>query len=438
MQFFFLEAKPNFISYESVLLKPDCNTPPPCPSPSISSYKHIDDMLAKMLSDVERQERLFSLDLDMLEEEDDDSYVNTLELIPETNALIEIPVKKTPIFSTCTEIKVLDETLPSSVDVDDTDSYNLDQIKVASSESLNELLLKELELPDLPNHFDLLDFEDDDYEPIEYNPLTHVYERFDHHPERDVWFEGTYRNLSVVPEEDEDESVSLLSSHSNFRSFGSNRNSFYDSSTTKRETDSSDSDYTYESDESENIVKAEVKLLVKTSEQGKEEIEIRSVREFVEEPHKKKNSLVNRMAGLRTKFSNMVDRKLNFKPTTSKEVLLDDDKPSFTFQQVFVRTPEGDQKLMASKTDKLPLEYDPETPLLDYDMTGEVRSSINLHANIPFIPCYNRNDDLKSSTHTNPFTETVSNPFSGPIPEAYCDWLEESGGGKWFFWLKSH
>lgn len=397
-------------------------------------------MLEKMLFEVEKQEKLFNLDLDLLEPSDD-SYVNTLELVPDTDALIEIPIKKPELFESRREILIEND------DEEDLANFLITRAEIASNESLSEE-------------------QDDDYEPIEYNALTHVYQKYD--PRQEIWFEGTYRNLSIVPEEDEDECTSLLSNLSNFptRSTSSNQYSIYDSFQTHDESDSGDSETSEDSDsesfenKNESIVKAEVKLLVKTSENGKEAIEIRSVREFLENPpeksksteKKKKSQFGEKINSLKNKFSSFVDRgkrNLNLKPIENdscEDLLRKEKKPSFTFQQLFVRTPESQNsslqeskrfgsrtELLASSSERFPLVYDPG----DEEVIKEIQK-VDLHANIPFYPCYNRSDLSQysfkplPSPHTNPFTETISNPFNenDQIPKAYCDWLEENSGGK--------
>jgi hypothetical protein len=445
--FLFVEATPNYVTYESVLLRPDRASPPTPPA----SYKQIDAMLEKMLSDVEKQEKLFSLDLDLLEP-NDDSFVNTLELVPETDALIEIPVRKSEVYESFREIQIENE----DEEEEHLSSFLVRNARAASSESLS-------------------DTEENDYEPVEYNALTHAYQRFDSYPESDIWFEGTYRNLSIVPEEDEDERTSLLSSYSNYRSqsMSSNHFSLYDAPVLREQemSDSSDSQSTDDSDEEEgfdkdeSIVKAEVKLLVKTTDRGKEAIEIRSVREFLENPSdkaavpevKKKSQFGDKISSLKNKFSSIVDRSrrnFSFKPNENEsreELLKEGKKPSFTFQQLFVKTPEPESEgvlqeskrfgsrneLVASSSERFPLVYDPDAPLRNDDVIREIRT-VDLHANIPFYPCYNRSEPsqyvFKSlpSPHTNPFTETISNPFNegDQIPRAYCDWLEDDGGGK--------
>lgn len=346
------------MTYESVLLHS---------SPLPRSYKQIDDLLDKMLVDVEEQEKLFGLDLDVLDS-GDNSFVNTLELVPETDALIEIPVRKSSVFQSYQEIHI-----------DDKDDST--KLLLASSESLNE-------------------DQDDGYEPIEYNPLTHAYQTLDSpNIDSDIWYEGTYRNLSIVPEEDEDETISLLS-HNSF-STSSPSSSYYQyfkfmdnkNMNNSSETDSSQSsDSDDDSSRYQSTVKAEVKLLVKTTEPGKEAIEIKSVREFLKKP------------------------KCRLSPQRNFE-----SKPSFLFQQMFVRTPDSETIVLDTKKD-FPLDF--KASLSDNNNI----QNLDLDQSIPFVPFYHHNQN----THTNPFSDTIPNPFFNSeslSSEAYCNWLDNDKCG---------
>lgn len=337
-----------------------------------------------MLQEVEDQEqKLFSLDLDVLEPH----CVNTLELLPTTDALIEVPIKKSikvpkrKVYETSQCIQVTenpyelvsfggDGNVVMSVPVEGDEACNLleycgdsfgdkpftshytlefSKPTCASTESLNDSVASS------PTYLkgDSIDPEENDYEPID----TQSVNNFDYqlHDGEDVWWEGTYRNLSVVPEEDEDTAPSDLLEP-----------------LVSEDSSSSDSldEGTY--DLTENLVKAEVKLMVKTVDKGRENIEIRSVRDFIHPKEGKKTKLGKKLHKLSSKI------------------------PSFTLPRLFVKTPEGgnSKELVATSNKKMPLEL----PYTD-----------DLYANPPFYPAY------RSSPSNSP-------PLIRPTP-AYCDWL---------------
>lgn len=530
------------------------------PSPPDSQYLHkttsytqIDAMLEKMLFEVEKQEKLFGLDLDVLEPEE--PCVNTLELVPSTDALIEVPIKKSikkpKVYETTQEILIDDdksdhpyeyvtfnnnnkpqETVDHSYDLIDfgentgrnldkivedintlveavkedeacmvleKDSEDLekqytsnfkidfDRITIASSETLSDKYPDSWNDPNEssdPNDT----FIDDDYEVIENKPLSYAYQLHDNRTGNDIWWEGTYRNLSIVPEEDE-ENLSLLSSCYSNKAYGSKQYTTLISTPESVplvpsinlpneeivETESSPSDssstFSTSSDEgtyetSEKVVKAEVKLLVKTSDKGKEAIEIRSVREFMEnspkgnleplEENKKTmkersqtlpSKLSEKFSNITNKFSSLLEKK----KSSSYSLLPDTDniepntkegsaKPSFTLQRLFVRNPEADlvkpgdsnltktkelskskTELFATSNERFPLEYDPESRNL-----CEV-NKVDLYANIPFYPCYDQYSQNVEPSRSNASTQFVSYPLveSSEIPQAYCDWLPQ-------------
>lgn len=471
-----------------------------------TSYTQIDDMLEKMLHEVERQEKLFHLDLDVLEPDDD--CINTIELMPATDALIEVPIKKSKpkkMFETTHELQIIDNNDykeedhyemmsfgPKSddlIDLDDDDfddsnyvdkPYNyelmINDVRRASNESLNDDYPDSWDDP--PTHPDGDD--NNNYETVENRPLTYSYQLHDNRTGNDIWWEGTYRNLSIVPEEDE-ENVSLLGSYSSKNNCHMNscnvissggRSSYLSSTSVKDDsTTSTDDDDTsgsvVSSDEGhyetcEKIVKAEVKLLVKTTERGKEAIEIRSVREFMEnapptklsqEDKAKKSQTLpiskfdDTFSKLSRKFSSILDSSKKKSQSYSPLMVLPSDedhssgsKPTFTLQRLFLRNPSdnllGDNnntnlmgssmkqlsrsrtELVAQPSDNFPLNYD----------HNLVDRKVDLYANIPFYPCYNQT--VVPLQQYNPFTEFISNPFHNsqqPLPVAYCDWLPQSG-----------
>lgn len=503
------------LTYESVLLNPNFNTSTSSseePSRETTSYAQIDIMLERMLSEVERQEKLFCLDLDVLDDTSE-NCVNQLVLEPSTDALIEIPIKKPKIYETNHEIQVddepyglvsfgnvetpitvpteneydlisFDDNLPSSTQITDLDEIQESVakllLKVEADEA--EMLLGSIE--DVEHHSDDYKYpvyfrnaktasseslsewsqdswEDDvvdyDYEPIRTKsnePRSFAYERYENKPEQ-IWYEGAYRNLSVVPEEDE-ENLSLLGVGAVTKTYSNPRDYLKQLSQTSTsgeyETDTSISKST-DDEYQEKIVKAEVKLLVKTSGTGKNEIEIRSVRDFLDTPPKtitkvkssvKKKMvrsqtlpaiLTSKLSDLTTRVSNILGQSRSISKSTGdvenisniENVETTVVKPVYTLQRLFVRTPESENgrfvnslqkskeqsrsrsELIATSNERFPLQCD----------------SVDLYANAPFYPCYNETISPTNYLENDPFTEFITNPFQihSQLPQAYCDWL---------------
>lgn len=440
-------------------------------------------MLDKMLHDVEQQEKLFSLDLDLLEPAEDPGCVNTLELQPSSDALIEIPIKKSiripKTYETTHTIVLSDSEEPyelirfgdeasSAPDASRvSNEYDLITFEDAgAANSLNQLqetvnkLLEDVESDEIellldhnqlqsdyksfmifsnahtasseslsdvsPEEDDWDDYDHGDYEPIDSSMVisNYPYELYDNSSEprsfrkefRDIWWEGTYRNLSVVPEEDE-ESVSLIGTYSG-RSLDkarldndSNRSSYFSA---KEDSNSYNSDATQSSTSSEKIVKAEVKLLVKTLDRGKEAIEIRSVREFMEDPKKEKRT---KSLTLPTKLC--LEKEVSMSKRGSEPCLVETKHPripTFTLPRLFVRKTDfeepnsPDSKEQSPRTGLVPIPTD-KYPL-QCGNAGYEPLDVNLYANTPFFPCYSS-------------PSTSSAPPN--IPKGYCDWIPEFG-----------
>lgn len=505
------------LTYESVLLARP-NQPDPYQTHVIhktTSYTQIDAMLEKMLNEVEQQEKLFSLDLDVLDSREE-QCVNTLELVPSTDALIEIPIKKTirvpKKYETTHEINISDsnkdedyelvsfgdpEKVSAKVD-DDKHEYDLidfgDDPKPTSptSNTLEEIqdsvtkLLMEVENDEaemlLQNiatdeYLESMQFnnskksrasseesikdsessssdswEDEsnvqDYEPIDTPTSASKFLSRDFENSNaylnDIWYEGTYRNLSIVPEEDE-ENVSLIGSVSNksvssknyspFKNYEPISTSYFTPSKDSKQssfeqTDSDSSEYSQEKVSpvpKEKIIKAEVKLLVKTVEHGKEAIEIRSVREFVDIPrnnveldyNKRSRTLPVKQSKKETFFNKKYsDSCFDIRTATSNK-----ETPVFTLPRVFIRANEskestnGRTELVATPSSNFPLH----SHSYQNDYSREELRNVDLFANTPFFPCY------KSPSSSSP-VESLKHPSE--IPKAYCDWLPESYGTK--------
>lgn len=505
------------LTYESVLLPSNRNSIPFQDSHiNVTSYAQIDLMLERMLHEVEKQEELFGLDLNLIE--DNDVCVNSFSLEPSEDALIEIPIKKRQkIYQTATEIPLtenyyepINSVNSSSVDAAESEydlmsfenNFESGVTKIAEKTvdddcmPLLENAQNEKESYKYPMYFkraesesfsDLSDdnwdsnndtHQDDDYEPIfsdSSNSKPHQFYGND-----DVWWEGAYRNLSIVPEEDE-ENLSLLGSYysnktsspyatleDSYKSLEFFNQHLYANTTCPKDgsvdnyaTDTSKSKSTDESDNDacEKVVKAEVKILVKTSERGKDEIEIRSVREFVDSSKIKTQSNVQKkkrlsrsqtlptklsstFTGLTGKVTNMIGANKNSSKSYSS--LRDDkdtsynkdhntERPVFTLQRLFVRTPEAEnmknfgsfsdlqksKERSSSQTELIPLPPEQYPLQCSVETYGKIPHGVDLYANTPFYPCYTI-EKSEPFNVSNPFTEFVPNPFQS---QGYCDWL---------------
>lgn len=507
------------LTYESVLLPSNRNSIPFQDSHiNVTSYAQIDLMLERMLHEVEKQEELFGLDLDLIE--DNDICVNRLSLEPSEDALIEIPIKKRQkIYQTATEIpltenyyepinsvslpnigtadsdyelmsfknnfeigdaKITDNTvdddcLPLMGDVEDERaSYKYPMyFKRAESESFSDLSDDNW---DSNNGTD----QENDYEPVFSGTLNSKPRQF--YGSNDIWWEGTYRNLSIVPEEDE-ENLSLLGSYysnktsspyatfeDRYKSLEFVNHHLHTNTTCPKDTgvdcNATHTSKSKSTDESENdtcekVVKAEVKILVKTSERGKDEIEIRSVREFVDsskckvqsDVHKKKRlgrsqTLPTKLSSTFTDLTGKVTNMLGASKNSSKSYsfLRDDndtpdnkdhniERPVFTLQRLFVRTPEAEnmknfgsfsdlpksKEKSSSQTELIPLPPEQYPLQYDVDTYGKIPHGVDLYANTPFYPCYiTEESESFNSSYRKSFTEFVPNPFQS---QGYCDWL---------------
>lgn len=497
-----------------------------------ATYSQIDIILDRMLDEVEQQEQnLFGLDLDVLEPRDS-PCINTLELIPSADALIEVPIKKSikipkrhpKVYETTQTINVrqsdespyelisfgeskeesqpeeheydliqfeeskkdvktlANEVISVPVEGDEacfllshaddqyfekpyTSNYTLEFSKAttASAESLND----RTSTPDSQTYqrMESIDPEEHDYEPIDTQHINdfgyQLHENFT--DSSDIWWEGTYRNLSIVPEEDE-ENLSMLSSlYSNPNKYDhsriphaleehvplvdSRKSSTDDESSSSTSTSADEGTY----DLREKVVKAEVKLMVKTTERGRENIEIRSVREFMDDTPKKtqapeivkqhrqkSQTLPSRLGEKFTNFGNKVSSFLDLNKRSSSHtalVVLSDNPeevagttinvPSFTLPRVFIKPQEEEifqivgldsllstKELSKSKSELIATTK--EIFPLQFDHTRKV----DLYANPPFYPIYDDCEPLLQRFHS-----------SSPVPihpsPAYCDWFSQ-------------
>ena len=433
-------------------------------------------MLDRMISEVETQEKLFCLDLDLLED-DDAKCVNTLELVPSSDALIELPIKvrQRELYESTSEIIIGDENnyellsfcAKERKEVDDgaSDLIQFDEptgsviqvpksevaavlleddvkekclwsqrVKTASSESISDTS---------ESATDSWNDNEHEYELVDTNDILSKYlSGSDPHPSDDIWWEGTFRNLSIVPEEDED-NTSLLESKPN-RKFHSSLLGYEPIPKTNEtgnakgyETDSSTDEEHHESNE--KVVKAEIKLMVKTYEEGKEAIEIRSVKEFTEPSleHTERYRSQTLPTKLSSKEIGIFDKKISESCSYlgAKNV---ENKPVYTLQRLFVKTSDGSSsslsnsrelcksrtELIATGNENFPLTCNfGSYEILNNEEDNE--HEIDLYANTPFYPCYEQNSIISPfPVRTNPFIEfTEPSRDVSSIPKAYCDWL---------------
>lgn len=448
----------------------------------LSSYNQLDEILDHMLAEVDKQEKL--VQSESPQNTLKPICINSLKLMPATDAIIEIPIplspKKPKIYETKHEIILqdIDTTSESNKNVDTdsvlsfesiSDTYFLENVTrpkhKASNESLN----------DNPSSAQSCNDDEHIYEPVEPKENYTVESNLGFSDDQEIWWEGTYRDLSIVPEEDEDD-ISVISSKKYkyikeekqdlpvtlLSSFATNSRNFaeenYDtfshhsgSETTGDECDTSDVEHGIMSPKP---VKAEIKLLVKTLDRGREDVEIRSVREFAElnkrsEPAnpKKKDMFCGLPSLIHTFPKKDTKNKMKTKLTTSSRsdsISSEDKKPSFTLQRLFIRCPEYENGLLTCKTPspkelsksypelvaasnvQYPLQYDSsissQEKLDDSNMDSDKHKPVDLYANRPFYPCYDsyHSNDLPSVDYsrTNSLPPNASSQFS-----AYCDWL---------------
>lgn len=437
------------------------------------SYTHLDSILDKMLAEVDKQEKLVDD-----ETEFKPSCVNTVNINPTEEALIELPlaIKKEKrhintyeFGSHVPEMNVVNPFADTFVELPIPNSPKVKRKLVSKITEPTKMVKRDIcvntfnldpsedtfiELP-FPttktknSHMNTYDFGDLQTEPIDlvvddnYLELGNDVIPFEiedifmdesqnlesamEPPE--IWYEGTYRQLSLVPEEDENITpdidpknyvyqipyqppIKVKESYDTLSQCSSS-----DEKTTEDESTDSDSQVVHV-----KPIKPEVKLMVKTIDGGREEIEVHSLHDVLEH-YKSAEKLDDNKSNIKynRSLSNTLPRSNVGKIITKKTD--DDDKPSFTLQRLFVRSPgcepsfickgnlitskeisKSQPELVAASNIKYPLQYD--------------NTQIDLHANMPFYPCYNQTNPLDSYNRT--YTQTYD---TDSFPSAYCDWL---------------
>lgn len=431
---------------------------------STLSYTYLDNILDHMLAEVDKQEQLVNSETEQFKP----ACVNTINLTPSRNNFIELPISKADIP------KQKNKTSSSKLNL-----FTLEQIEISRdpilldtypykehSELLSTFFLTPSEdvVIELPpsgstrsntkkrmshvNSYDFGPIENnnkdqsidpttsliDEEEIFKQIPDLGVLDELENPNSQNIWWEGTYRNLNqfIKPENShiyEEEKQNFLDNY--YPNYEKDKKFYYVYN--EISTNSSD-DYDSTDSDEPNIqpVKADVKLLVKTTDNGKEEIEIRSIKEVLSTVKQEPKSFK------RSNSSSTLPKSYRV-PFNSTEVLKNNvEKPTFTLQRLFIRSPgfepgfvtknnsllssktlsRSQPELVASSNIKYPLEYEATKP-------------VDLHANTPFYPCYDqysKHYDLSDSLGTlnsEPITHdyTTSNYDAETFPSAYCDWL---------------
>ncbi|KAL3274832.1 hypothetical protein HHI36_019615 [Cryptolaemus montrouzieri] len=416
-------------------------------STEIHSYTQINAIIEKMLSEVDEFDTL------------DDNCVNSLTLEPSSDALIEIPIKKIigKQYTATANIFVSEEN--SNKEDTNEDNLESEDIQSTSDEYLDpykyDILFGNAQgsLVEYLDEEDNANSLDDFYEPIEMR--NHA------DNQKDIWYEGTFRNLSVVLEEDEDNSSQIETKQESISrqiydlealdydsEYPSYSGALYDDTPPEYFSESSQMRSSISTDDSDNesqdnITKAEVKLLVRSQEGKLDMIEVKSIKDFLskEDFRVKDARSSGKFAKLANRFTNIWDkRKPNYYSTlpqesVSKQTKKDKTKPSFTLPRLFMRNTEpeiissrylvtsenqskGKNKIVAKPNENFPLSFNQNT----FDR-NVVEKKVDLYANIPFYPTYNYSYTGVAIPTTKPIQYV--HPTDVTISEAYCDWSSE-------------
>lgn len=487
-------------------------------------------MLNRMLFDVKTYQFIAALDVDNRNAEDN-PFITTLELVPSSEALLEIRIKKETellktyhttgelLYNTYAEAdnhsnpntfigncKNLKHIQITDIDNDEIifenakivpECRNSTSSKISSEtnccninklqKSINKLLL-EVEIDEASvllekiSDSDYIQFKkiseacnnietatDISHEESDWESNVPKLEYFHYEGDinrQEVWYEGTYRNLSVLPEE-YDECATLIGNHlpREYYLKSENYNNMYTSKTNscsesylQHLLENSKAD---NNDKRKEKGKAEVKLLVKRTDDGREEIEIRSIHELLKSSAgKNANNLLGQQYDKNSvEKSNKSPQNHYMKETSNTE--RNEDKPVFTLQQLFVTTSVSEKnpfsgtklsfapckdfsksgtKIVALSSNEYPLQCESETntlssckqlthefgedgvehvaPINNKDVSND---TINLYANIPFYPCYNL--QWSSPQTSSSFTPNISSYDTSSLPKPYCKWL---------------
>ncbi|XP_044749026.1 ankyrin-3-like isoform X4 [Coccinella septempunctata] len=415
------------LSYESILLDSKSSNSKIGFSPDKNSYKHIDAMLEKMLIAVDEIDK------------SQGSHTNSLKLEPSADALIEIPIKKSKSKKTYTataNIFVAEEDQFNGLGAnvmrndDNIDTSKTDDTEFSSSEYLDykdDIFFGDNTVaPEIAESI---------YEPIETQVFSNRYSSDSDY----VWWEGTYRNLSVVQEEDED-NFSLTDTKPKFLKSKVNEmietdHYIYCPSTSGENTDygsecsqvfSSVSTDESDSDNSDQMLKAEVKLMITSQKDGLDAIEVKSIKEYMSQKEQK-NETPKKKVKLRKKLMNILDRQKSGSaiitpkksdPSQKKKITL----PSFTLPRIFIKNSDSEgstdvrkRDIFAKPNDNFPLAMSQQIV-----KNEDIPRKFDLFENRPFYPVYS------TTTATTSNLITYVPPSEVTISEGYCNWSSES------------
>ncbi|KAK9878044.1 hypothetical protein WA026_020672 [Henosepilachna vigintioctopunctata] len=375
-------------------------------SQNIKSYAQIDDMLDKMLNEVE-----------LIDCSSKENCFNSLTLEPSSDALIEIPIKKLRNEKTYT------------TEVDIFVSEDLEEI--AEPEDSNHRMKS---LKDIHKNKGIQNNLKDYYEPIDFCSEYQVNDK------DGIWWEGTYRNLGVVLEEDEENlsqsscKKNVKSTHQETPDFVCLKQRFSCENEWEQENSEICSDSTQihssistDDSDNENICnKAEIKVLIKSKLGEANLLDIDAVKGNIFE--RMRNEIGHEHLGKFREY-NWDERNhqhFNTLPRRNEENRKLKIKPSFTLPRLFLENTEvssncnkndnssrPNHNIIAKPNENFPLSF-------DHTKVSSENLNIDLYANIPFYPTY----ESGASTSSPRKTQYIP-PTEVTLSEAYCNWTTE-------------
>lgn len=227
----------------------------------------------------------------------------------------------------------------------------------------------------------------------------------------EIWYEGIYRDESNLPADEQIEmnpSPSTFSDHM-YDDIIQDSQEYYVSSSDEKTGDDYESSGSEEDVSNIPPIKPEIKLMVKTQDNGREEVELRTIKDLLELSKSQEKEIDNSFT--RNTLPRRRPININLQGCEFKS------KPTFTLQRLFVRSENNDPilhihkniqntkhisksqpELIASSNLKYPLQFDPNEAL--------------------WFGSKQTNDKADSSLVTYTEISTTDN-----FPSAYCDWL---------------
>lgn len=424
------------ISYETILLDQKLPSRTNSSSQDNNSYTHIDAMLERMLLAVDKFDTL------------QDNHMNSLTLEPSSDALIEIPIKKLKSknrYTTTANIFVEEEEKSSDSHYTEKLSASEDTSRILDNEFPSDEYLEYKDEMCFGEHSIDHELSENFYEPIA-PQLSSSSNAMDY-----VWWEGTYRNLSIVVEEDED-NYSWIDNKTKMsgsqRDKIIHRNLSPSNPSTDENTDhesessrilSSASTDVSDPENCDHMIKAEVKLMITSQEDGLDSFEVKSVKEFVLKNEKKKEVMKNdspkKKRYFKKKLMNFLDKpksdsevvKLSTHENYENKTII---RPSFTFPRIFVKNTNSECKtsklhdIKRSKSDFFVKPNDNYPLAMNHESYSKISPKMNLYANRPFYPIYGDNFKVRTKEPSNRIFYVPPSEVS--ISEGYCNWSSES------------